>query len=109
MQTNARAGPAAPDDLPMGTIWKYPVAAQQLTVHEIPQGAKALHVGPDPDSVLCVWFLVAPQMPLEKRAIVLVATGGEVPIDAVDDYVGTFVVGSLVHHVFSPSPTQVQA
>jgi hypothetical protein len=87
----------------MATIWKYPVAAQDVTVHEIPKGAKALHLGIDPQGILCAWFMVDPTQPKEQRALVMVGTGNELPMNAAKDYLGTFVIGEFVNHVFAPS------
>lgn len=95
--------PVQGEALPMGTIWKYPLQPQDMTVCEIPKGAKALYVGGDAEGTVCIWFMVDPEQPTEKRAIVVVGTGNSLPIVAAKDYVGTFVVGKYVNHVFVPS------
>jgi hypothetical protein len=84
------------------SIWKYVLAAQSMSTHQIPKGAKALHMGPDAEERLCVWFLVDPEQPKEERVFVVAPTGGVVPMDAAKDYVGTFVYGPYVNHVFVP-------
>ena len=88
--------------IPMGTIWKYSITAG-VTEHQIPQGAKALYVGPDPEGTACCWFFVMPDQPLETRQIVLFGTGHEIPAVAVRDFVGTLLAGEFVWHVFVPA------
>jgi len=90
----------------MATIWKYPVTGE-TTVHEVPKGAAPLHMGADPEGNLCVWFVVNPDLPKEKRAIIVVGTGHSVPDDAAKAYVGTFVSGRFVNHVFAPPADHV--
>jgi hypothetical protein len=87
---------------PMGAVWKYPLR-EGLVVHEIPKGAKALYVGGDGEGAICVWFMVDPEQPKEKRAIVAVGTGNPLPLAIAPDYVGTIVTGPFVNHVFAPS------
>jgi len=87
---------------PMGTVWKYAITGP-ITEHQIPQGAKAVHTGPDSTGAACVWFFVMPDQPLETRQIVLFGTGDEIPAVAVRDFVGTLIHGEFVSHVFVPS------
>jgi hypothetical protein len=89
-------------EVPTGTIWKYALKPDSVTVHEIPKGAKPLTVGADPTGRLSVWFMVDPTQPKEKRAIIMVGTGHPLPLEAAPDYIGTFVIGDFVNHVFAP-------
>ena len=101
MPTENETAPAA------HTMWKYMLGPADIVVHDIPVGAKALSVGPDPQGNIAVWFIVAPDQPTEKRAIVLVGTGGPVPSNAAKDFLGTFVVGEYVWHAFTPPMSDV--
>jgi hypothetical protein len=83
------------------TIWKYPLTGQ-TTVHAMPKGAKALHLGTDPAGDICAWFLVDPEQDMEPRGLVVVGTGNSLPMNAAQYYLGTFVIGEFVNHVFVP-------
>jgi hypothetical protein len=102
MRIEIEQGKAEKAETPLAKIWKYPLQPSSVTIHWMPKGAKALHVGPDPNGLICVWCMVSPDEPAEKRAIILAATGESVPVAAAKDYIGTFITDDLVHHAFFP-------
>jgi hypothetical protein len=87
----------------MRTIWKYPVPASRRGAVEMPKGAKILTVQMQGDDV-CMWAMVDPAAPLERRQFLVVGTGHDIPGADALTYLGTFQPdegGSpLVFHVF---------
>ncbi len=79
------------------TIWKF-------TLHpgfavSMPVGAEVLHAAGQGDEV-CIWALVDPTAPKERRRFDVYGTGHPMPADP-GRYVGTaHLSGPLVFHVF---------
>lgn len=90
--------------LTMKMVYKYPVS--NYLTHEMPKGAKVLHVH-EQNGDICLWALVdvpkPPQNPeWERRKFIALATGDKIPDDWTVEYVGTVHMhgGALVFHVF---------
>lgn len=87
-------------------VFKYPLNPTGLIVLNLPQGAKPLHVSLQHER-LCLWTLVDPDAPMEKRYFRLVGTGHEIA-EAPERlrFVNTFFVdgGNFVFHLFEISP-----
>lgn len=83
----------------MITIFKYPleiVDQQQIATHE---DHEILHVGLDAGNIPCVWIQVDTSRPPESFELSIVGTGRPVPKGAAH-YVGTFLHGPFVWHVY---------
>jgi hypothetical protein len=85
----------------MITIWKYPLAITEEQTLKIPLGYKPLHVGLDPAGVPCLWCKVNTESEPCPAAVFVVGTGGDADFDYNERYVGSFVDGSFVWHVFA--------
>lgn len=85
-------------------IWKFPLMMVDDQSIAVPSGARPLYVGLDPVGDPCVWALVDPAAPTHGRRVRIVGTGhpidGEFTGTAIQPYVGTFVQGPFVWHVF---------
>lgn len=92
----------------MKTIYKYPLKTttkQTITNDPI---EKLLHVGVDPQGVPCVWAEVDTEhITLMNAAkvnspttVYVIGTGEEIPCNA-EAYLGSFVIGQYVWHVYS--------
>jgi hypothetical protein len=82
------------------SIFKYPLAVDDLQMLDIPEGAEPLTVQIQHDRP-CLWALVDPEKPTERRAFRTYGTGH--PVDTHPGaYVGTYQLdgGALVFHVF---------
>lgn len=69
---------------------------------ELPAGAEILSVQAQNNTPV-LWALVDPEAPKEKRKLVLLNTGGEMPTDvSFHRFLGTFQLngGGLVFHLF---------
>lgn len=80
------------------SIWKYPleVIIDKQTVF-MPAGAQILSVE-NQHGRLCIWAIVDTSADLEDREIIVMGTGGPVPLGELD-HIGTAIMGSLVWHV----------
>jgi len=58
----------------MNTIWKFPLAPADVIEVEMPEGAVILAVQTQQE-VPCLWAIVDPDAPLEKRTILMMGTG----------------------------------
>lgn len=84
----------------MKTIWKYEINHKEAT-HEIPNNAKVLHAGHDPQGRLCFWAVVDPTADKQQLIRTRVEMTGQ-PFGSGDRdvYLGSVVEGPLVLHVF---------
>ena len=84
-------------------IWKYSLQVTDEQVIDMPKGASLLTVQVQGE-MACLWAIVEPSMPMEKRTFVVVGTGHEKDFDFFDvlTYIGTFqmVQGAFIGHVF---------
>ena len=83
------------------TIYKYRLDITNQQVVSMPMGAKFLHAGPDPYGDPCVWYQVMPDDPKIDHTFFLVGTGNPIPSKA-KVHLGSFLMGPLVLHLFSP-------
>ncbi len=84
------------------TVWKFKVGPG-LTEIAAPGLATVLSAGLDPQGDVCVWALVHPGHPEQRVTIGVVGTGHEIDSPGEDwkqKFVGTFVLGGFVGHVF---------
>lgn len=85
------------------TIWKFKLETTGKQIVEMPIGSKILTVQTQNDAP-CIWALVDPKKPKEKRFIEVFGTGHDVHYDmgVRRTYLGTYQLhgGSLVFHVF---------
>lgn len=79
-------------------VWKYQLDAGPRRL-PMPAGAELLHVGLDPAGAPCVWALVDPAADLVARQLDVLGTGHELPDSGVA-FVGSFVLGAFVGHLF---------
>lgn len=97
----------------MNTIWKYGLEIADDVVIDMPAGARVLHVGiqvaPAPSwgepDMACLWVLVDPDAPLERRMFKVVGTGHRHEGMDAWHYIGTFYMFGGIWHVFDPNPT----
>ncbi len=81
------------------TIYKYPLNITDEQTINLPEGAKILHAGLDPQGVPCLWAAVYPANPSIPTVIYIIGTGWEMP-KAADGHIGSFIQGPFVWHVF---------
>lgn len=79
------------------TIWKFPIDRMhnELLIPFVARVLCAQFQG----TVLCMWALVDPDSPKEKRVVHVVGTGEQIVGD-LGEYIGTVQQGPLVWHVF---------
>lgn len=80
-------------------IYKYPIDITSQQFIEMPKGAKLLHVALDGWGKPCIWAQVDTDQPKVKRMFFIYGTGA--PMRHHENYVGTFVEGKFVWHVFN--------
>ena len=92
----------------MRTVWKFPFQAADHQDIEMPQGAKILHIDVQGDTP-CLWALVDPSRPREKRHFRLAGTGHPIEEDT-GIHVGSFMMmgGVLVFHLFDQTVRELQ-
>jgi hypothetical protein len=80
-------------------VWEYPLTMIDDTVLDLPQDAEVLTVQWQHEHP-CLWVLVDPTAPTERRVFRIVGTGH--PISGDVRYVGTVQLdgGALIFHVF---------
>lgn len=83
----------------MTTIYKYPLTDEAEQLIKLPQGSTPLHVGLDPSGTPCVWARVTTTKAPAYYVFFIVPTGGSMP-SVYTEYLGTFVDGFFVGHVF---------
>lgn len=87
----------------MNTIWKFPFEITDDFEIEMPQHAKVLTVALQ-QGTPCIWALVDPVAPKEKRKFHLAGTGHSLDKEIVRtySYAGSFQMreGQLVFHLF---------
>jgi hypothetical protein len=83
-------------------IWKFPLTPHNETVM-MPTGAEILSAHAQ-GGCFCVWALVDPTQPMERRIIETFPTGEAIPCDIGIErkFIGTAMLagGALVFHVF---------
>ena len=90
----------------MTVIWKYPLASKWVENVDVCM-VRPVHVGLDPQGRASVWIEVDPDGDATNCTVTIVATGETIPEDA-GQYVGSFVDGAFVWHVYlSISPVGV--
>ena len=84
----------------MKTIYKYPLIIDDYQTLEMPQGAEILTIQIQ-KRIPCIWALVNPKQPKQKRHIRIAGTGHSVN-DKVIEYIGTYQLygGDIIFHVF---------
>jgi hypothetical protein len=88
----------------MKTIWKTTLTIVDVQHERLPKFARPVHAGLDPSGVPCLWWTVDTDEQFERRTIYIVGTGNPIPKGTRRAaYVGTFVLGAFVWHVFSPT------
>lgn len=79
----------------MRTVYKY---ALDFSC-EIPQGAKLVHVGKDPNNVFCAWFEVETENPTATVTFHMVGTGNQIPPGA--QHIASLVGDPFVWHIYA--------
>jgi hypothetical protein len=82
----------------MLTVRKYPFTVDDRVEIAMPAGARILKVECQGETP-CVWALVNPDRPLERRRFRIVGTGMEI-LDDLGRHIATFQHGRFVWHVF---------
>lgn len=84
----------------MKRVFKYPLPYEGKVTVELPKGAEILHVAEQGGSV-CLWALVDPDAPTEKKRFRFAGTGHEI-VENLGKHVGTCLMSHnmLVWHVF---------
>lgn len=83
----------------MSTIYKYPLRATDRQSIPLPQGARILSVGLDPNGALCAWALVDTAQPNCARNIWLVGTCNPIP-DVPLLFIASVTMEPFVWHAF---------
>lgn len=85
----------------MKTIWKFPL---EITDHQklaLPNGAKPIHIGLDPQQRFCLWAEIdSYEVIWHEHEIFVVGTGNPIPKE-VEHYMGSFCSGVFVWHVYA--------
>lgn len=87
----------------MKTIWKYQLEIVGEQSIQLPEGAEILSAQVQCES-LCLWALVTPANPIQRRIIEIIGTGH--PLDESErKYISTVQAdgGDLVRHIFEKS------
>jgi hypothetical protein len=79
----------------MKQIWKFKV----MGVIEMPKGAEILTVKVQDLNNVCIWTKVDPEMETESRMFVVIGTGHSFD-DTNKEYIGTYLDGPFVWHLF---------
>jgi hypothetical protein len=84
----------------MKSIWKFQIEATDVQEIEMPEGAELLTIQVQ-NGIVCLWALVSPNAPKEKRTLRVYGTGHPITSGGLH-YIGTFQLlsGGLVFHVF---------
>lgn len=83
----------------MKTIYKYPIKITNEQEISMPQDAKVIHAGLDPQGTPCVWAVVDTERETEPVSILVYGTGN--PMNYFPhEHVGSFTQGPFVWHVF---------
>jgi hypothetical protein len=85
----------------MTTIWKFPIEITDRQELNMPGEAKILSVGLDPSGVPCVWAMVQPGKTERRFHVHIVGTGNPAESAVGQRFVGSFVQGPFVWHVFT--------
>lgn len=82
-------------------VYKYPLLDGN-GVTSIPEG-DILHIGIDPQGILCAWALVDPESKELGRVIHLISTGHTIHNDRAEkmEYVTTVKEGPFMWHIFT--------
>ena len=83
------------------TIWKFPLEITDRQDIKMPGEPKILSVGLDPKGVPCLWALVQPGNPEWRISVHIVGTGNPAENAVGQTFVGSFVQGPFVWHVFT--------
>jgi hypothetical protein len=87
------------------TVWKFPFKYnEQIIELELPQNSRIIHTDHN-NGEPCIWALVNPDNPTEKRIFQLLGTGNETELDINQEqlnYIGTLkgVGNGIFIHVF---------
>lgn len=92
----------------MKAIWKYPIDIESEQHIRVQADFTPLHVGIDPTGTPCVWGLVDPGNPEATVSFRVLIFGTGHPITGPEEgnfddepkYLGSFVQGPFVWHVF---------
>ena len=89
------------DNVYSRTIWKFPIEITEQQEITVNKDYRVLSVGLDPSGQPCLWIYVDsnPNSPKTSITINLYGTGGPVSTRP-GGFIGTFLQGSLVWHVF---------
>lgn len=82
------------------TIWKYPLGITDTQNLMLPEGAEILSAQMQGET-LCLWALVNPDAPKQRREIEVLGTGNPAP-EAARRYIATVQshTSALVWHIF---------
>jgi hypothetical protein len=86
----------------MRTIWKYPLAVENVQYVQMPRGARVI-AAQKQGEMICLWALVESSADTEARVVLVAGTGHPLPENIADfKHVGTVQLhgGALVFHVF---------
>lgn len=78
-------------------IYKYNLVPLGTTILSLPLGSQVMSVG-QTNNQLVAWADVTKEQEAENHVLNTVFTGDEVPYNST--FLGTVIIGSLVHHVF---------
>lgn len=85
-------------------IYKYELSANTPQSIDLPEGAQVLTAQGQHEQSVCIWALVDPERPKQKRYFEVFATGESVFVDmgVSRNYIGTAQLegGTLIFHVF---------
>lgn len=84
----------------MKTIYKYPLVVTEKQTLLLPSGFEITSVGLDPNGYPSLWAIVNPENSEIKQTIYIVGTGQAIPKNVENKYVGKFICGVFVWHVF---------
>ena len=88
----------------MSRIYKYLLTFTGVQEIEMPKGAQVIHVGVQSE-VICIWAIVDPAQPTERRSFAILATGQPDFDPKIVHHLGSVIMtgGALVRHVFEPA------
>lgn len=81
-------------------IWKYKIGLDEPAKVKMPIGAHPLYVALDPAGDPCLWCSVDDIQPGRWYEVITVVTGGTEPSERNVNYVGSYIRGPFVGHVY---------
>lgn len=85
----------------MRAVYKYPIPITDKQDIRMPECARIVHVGLDPQNAPCIWAEVVTERSLRTYEVFVVGTGHPLPAGAATNHIGSFAQGPYMWHVYT--------